>query len=607
MTADKMLYLIVVLLIGSFMTFVLCFNVLQYFHHFVEMPLLPESVSGRDQGRKHEKFTFPFSAHLIEVRKSSERRQATGSNPLSALGSLLGGVSGTDGSSITSELGGLLSSGLSSLGNGLLNDLDGPALFLGIGLGTGTTTGLNLSTAEQANAVASSVAAANDMNATGINGAAMNLGNGLAAAAVPLVASNFSQSNTTSSLRSTIAQAIFPLAQGIGNGTAAGLSITELQFTPANGTGVGDVAGNLGLGLSESLIRSINTAKILNSSILSGLTNADLNLPETFQAAGVGIGQGAAQGFGVMKQTTVSNAPIADNSFDALDAVEAFSSGLTSSFLESADLSTVVAKLGTSPLKKNISLPTIIGGFARGLVDGVVSATSAAGGFSKLLTGNASFSALMNPPTDVVGIGLNNTMSGASIAFGRGLGYEGVLVGGAILSKGISPNSPSANTSANSTASEVPAVSSVLRRDVNTTGIDPIINSTFLSFLTQRGVNVLQCDGIGGLGSIFIGLVESKTIPAPSLTSLKLDNSTASLLPAGTSSVQLDGNTFGFDLQDLSSAKVNGLPIVGFAVVLAFHSKLSFLLQALALTLNSLTGCDSLPIRSSRTYDLELD
>lgn len=519
-----------------------------------------------------------------------ERRQATSSNPLGALGSLFRSGTSSAANSIESGFSGLLSGGLSSLGNGLLSDLDGPALFLGIGLGTGTATGLNLSTTEEANATATSVASANGMTPTGTNGVALNLGNGLASAAAPLIASYLSHSNI--SIPPTAAQAIFPLAQGIGNGTLTGLDITQYQFAPSNGTSIGDTVGNFGLGLSESLARNVNGAKIMNSSLLSGLTGPSSNLPATLQAAGVGIGQGAAQGFGVMKRTVSFDMSTTNSSFDFPEAAGAFSSGLTSSFLESADLSSIGTKFAQSSLTKNISLPTIVGGFARGLVDGVAGAASAAGGVTKLLNSNSTFSALMQPPTDIVGAGLGNTMSDASIAFGRGLGYEGTLVGGALLSKGmlLSPNSTSSNLS---------------KRDTNNADTDPVINSTFLSFLAQTGVDRLQCDGIGGFGSILIGLSESKTISIGSLTSFKLDNSTAALLPSGTSSIHLDGNTFDFDLQNLPSAKVNGLSIIGFALILVLHSKLRNNRLTSCLTSTSFIGRVSLFICSSAIHNFE--
>lgn len=303
-----------------------------------------------------------------------------GGGLLGKLGSLLGGAGGGAGGGLA----GLLSEGL----NKIVGALDMPAFFLGVGLGMGTATGLNLTSESEAKAQATKVAAANNLQPSGINGVAMNLGSGLTSVIVPAV--------PLGGLTGQIAPAAFSLAQGIGNATASGLQLTQKQFGPTNGSGLADIAGNFGLGITTPIVRSINVTQLLNQATAQG---GMINIADTAAAAGRGLGEGAVEGLnfgkpqqpptpGVARRQQSLAANTTASTVNAPQIAQGFTKGLASSFLKEANLGALVSAAGvnTQGAQQMImqQLPQAISRAGKGLGEGaaqglgIVSAAKAA-------------------------------------------------------------------------------------------------------------------------------------------------------------------------------------------------------------------------------------
>lgn len=487
------------------------------------------------------------------AQTSTSSVQTTTTTKASSILDSLGILGGTSGSSSNSsnpfqQLGDLFSNGLSGIGNAILGSFDIPAFFLGVGLATGGVSALNLTTHDRAKAIATQVASANGQSPTGMNEVAMNLGDGLAEVAIPVVYSSDKPLDLTK-----IAPYAFPFAQGIGNGSLIGLDVSLVSFSPSTGASMTNVVSNVALGLSESVARNLDIKKILD-----GIKSQPLEIPSSIdlklvlEQAGEGLSQGVVVGFGIQQKSLVFPDPRTPaNQTEAIPyAVKGFTMGLTSSFLTAVDLSKLALKLKTlSPSlpSLNLQIPSLVEGFARGAVDGLFDGISAAGGLSNFIAGKISPDAFNK--TEPAGTQFNDSVGGAAVAFGRGLTNEAVLQVGFAISKKNNPT--------------------LARRDVTTD--QPILNATFLNFLLQEGANAIQCTGFGGVGSILMGLRDSKTLSA---NGFALDNSTLGLLPSDPLTIETNGNHFKFSIQTMmSSIEVNGVPMNRFISLTVVHGK----------------------------------
>jgi hypothetical protein len=262
---------------------------------------------------------------------------------------LTGGAVSIGGLNMTGGLTGVLG----SLGDLMVGSLGTPALFLGIGLGyvhispaqrivliirsMGTTTALNLTDMEEANAIATNIAAAYNASVTGVNLAAQQIGSGLSRQITPSFGSN----------NISLGPAAFALASGIGNATAVGFGLTQQRFAPSTDSSIEGVAGNFGLGVAMPIISNVNLQAMVRSfGNSSGFSMLMQKLPEIAVAAGLGIGEGAKNGLGLTaskspasgKQKRQSaNATIETADFPG--TVQAFAKGLSQSFLQDSNFS----------------------------------------------------------------------------------------------------------------------------------------------------------------------------------------------------------------------------------------------------------------------------
>lgn len=340
---------------------------------------------------------------LFDGGMSVPKEQANG-GLLRAMSKSVGGAESGNG---TDDLGSAL---LGSLKSSAADGLAIPAYFLGIGLGMGTGNSLNLTTPAESQAQATKIAASLGQQPTGLNLVAQNLGSGFTSQIAPSL-------GNTSSL--PVGMVAFGLAQGIGQGTAMGLNLTDEKYVPSNGTDAMAVASNFGLGIAGPIAESFAV-----SNLFSGVASNQM-FPMIAAAAGEGIGEGVSKGLGLMKPNMTAGkpfkkrqlaAPGADpNAMSLPNTIGNFTLGLTQSFLQSADLGKVVNPSGMnmSSLGINLdatSLVSIASGAGKGVGEGF------AVGLNIIAAVNGT---LTSPRTDVSGI--NATQEQASELFVKNL------------------------------------------------------------------------------------------------------------------------------------------------------------------------------------------
>lgn len=201
----------------------------------------------------------------------------------------------------------------------------------------GASTSLDLMNTQEASIQATKIAQAYNASATGLNLVAQNLGSGLAGEMAP----SFNKSNKS------LGPAVFALASGIGNATAMGLKLTQEQFLPSKDSSLEALAGNFGLGVTMPIASKIDVQALMRSLNGSGATSMLMqNLPEIAAAAGMGLGEGAKTGLGLVvtnqppsgrQKRQQINDPLAGVNIS--QAVSSFTKGLSQSFIQGSNLS----------------------------------------------------------------------------------------------------------------------------------------------------------------------------------------------------------------------------------------------------------------------------
>ncbi|KAH7343120.1 hypothetical protein BKA66DRAFT_543869 [Pyrenochaeta sp. MPI-SDFR-AT-0127] len=574
---------------------------------------------------------------------------------LDDLGQAFGG-----GLNLTNGLTGILS----SLSGTTVDSLGASALFLGIGIGMGTSTGLNLTSIPEANAQATRIATANNASATGLNLVAQNLGSGLAGEMMP----SFSNS------RKSLGSAAFALASGIGNATAMGLKLTQQRFLPSTDSTIEALAGNFGLGLAMPIASKVDLQAMMNSLSSTGATAMLMrNLPEIAAAAGMGIGEGAKTGLGLVGTSSPPRGQKRQQPDDPLasvnisEAVGSFTRGLSQSFIQGSDLTrlnliggldfsavmnlrTMLRPLAAGAgagigmgfaiglnLKGKDEAPTLGGnitgedrqaamiaesfvqnavsnfltnstalqsagrlvatnlfgpsslnpakvaeGFARGAVEGILNAMSSVGGVQNLISGNIAQDAIMNVP--VLGpTEFDDSLNGSSVAFAQGLMGEGTLLIAEIVrnltqvpSNGTSPPQRRSEDDSSNEVDIVtyPTISTRQAPSEGSTKSLLAIDAPTLQMGAQKAVDLLTCQGIGGLATAGLALMSStkakfgKTDETQGGTSLVA--TVFQRLPDGPITLTSEGNAFKIVIKQ-AAVEINGLKLIPFAVLTALH------------------------------------
>ncbi|EEY22315.1 conserved hypothetical protein [Verticillium alfalfae VaMs.102] len=466
--------------------------------------------------------------------------------------------------------------------------------------------------------IAAKVASDNKMEATGLNPTIQNLGVGLTSSLLGAV--------NVSSLASGIdvQPLVMSLAQGLGNGTVAGLNLNPASpmLMVSNETSLANIAGTLGFGLTQSVTSNIDTKAIIGSLNNPNNTAAIMkNLPDAAAGIGRGLGEGAAVGLGLQASMPVPMRQMPDGAIDILGVSQTFTKELTASFLQNGTASKLSGMLGGSmgmqpPANnaggipstisingQNVEISRVAQGFASGLLQGAGDTIQGMGGVQALVdsssntqTGNARMGAM--PPTQVQ---FDDGIGGAAAGLGAGIGGQGVLLVSMLITNPTGtpavPAPPSAvpapglpapdmQVPAAPAPGNMPSLPARWRRglglasrqdpsvNVDTSkgfNLSVIINAQTVSSAAQGGIDALTCQGVGGgLGNILLGLFRSKTISTGSLNNDNTTETIRQVIPTGIIKIKNEGNTYAVDGRVIRESfsnnilgAVNGIEING--------------------------------------------
>lgn len=539
----------------------------------------------------------PMTQQVAAKVAADNGMNATGLNPaiqnaaMGATASLLGSVNI---SSLAAGAGGSL-------------DLNGLALGAANGIGNGLSSGLKLSPQAMAMEPPKGNSTADIANTFGFG-----LTKSLASNVDPskLSTSSIDISQLTGGVPTS--QIAMSLAQGIGNGASSGLKLTQAALAPPTGNTASDALGAFGFGLTNSLTSNLNTSSLTSGG--SPLSNININqiipnLGMTAQSFGSGLGSGAAAGLRL--SSAVVNPPH-PNGNDAPSVAGNFAFGLTKSVTENVNLSQLASP--DSPLAGaagSIDIGRAAQGVAMGLVQGAGDAVNSMGGLQALINGTATMPQGGGAAIQPNSLAFNDSVGGAAMGLGTGLGGQGTLVGVQLLSQlnvtslveglvGNNTGSGAGATPSNGTALTRRSVRQILSSAVlprqesdvttvsngNSFNLSVVFNADTISSVSQRVVSALTCEGVGGLVLVALGLLNSGTISTNGVSSGVNVTTLQQVVPKGLIKIASDGNTFAIDGQKvidnlqgnlLSAADgitINGNTAVKFAAFLAIHSEL---------------------------------
>lgn len=530
---------------------------------------------------------------------------ATGLNPaiqnaaLGATASLLGSVN---------------VSSLASMSGGLTKGLDirGIALSVATGLGNGTSSGLQLSQ----QAVASEPPKGNttaDVAGTFAFALTKTVAANVDLTKLTSMASGgFNASSLTSMLGQPLSQVALSVASGLGTGAASGLKLTQANLAPPPGNTVTDTLGAFAFGLTDSVTTNINATSLIgnlkSAQLPGGLSN--INLAQTASSFATGLGTGAAAGLKL--SSAIVGAPDPNNQ-DIPSVAGNFAFGLTKSVTENVNVSMLMSGGGPSlsGVTGMLNVGRVAQGAAMGLVQGAGDAVNSMGGLQALINGTAVMSMT---PLPVNNMAFNDSVGGAATGFGQGLGGQGTLVGLQLLSQinvtslvngfvngqtGTTGSSMAAPATAKGNGTVVMRRNSdflpkeVVRRQAemgtlnnnNSFNLTSFINADTISSVGQRALDMLSCEGVGGLVLVGLGLVESGTIKISGDSATKLNVTLIrQILPKGVLRFTQGGNTYSIDgtvisdniennlLAAAGGVVINGNPVIPFVAFLAVHS-----------------------------------
>ncbi|KAG8167689.1 hypothetical protein KVR01_003378 [Diaporthe batatas] len=539
----------------------------------------------------------PMTTQIAAKVAADNGMNATGLNPaiqnaaMGASASLLGAVN--------------ISSLAGSAGGSI--DLNGVALGAANGIGNGISSGLKLSpqamamepppgnsTADIANTFtfALTKSLASNIDTTKLSANSINI-------------QQFTGGVPTS-------QIAMSLAQGIGNGASSGLKLTQANLAPPTGNTASDALGAFGFGLTNSVTSNLNTSSLTSGNALQGININKIipNLGMTAQSFGSGLGGGVAAGLKLNNAIVGMPDP---NGNDAPAVAGNFAFGLTKSVTENINMTQLTSgNTALTGAASNIDIGRAAQGVAMGLVQGAGDAVNMMGGLQALINGTAMMpqQAAIPPST----LAFNDSLGGAAMGLGTGLGGQGTIVGVQLLSQlnvtslveglvgnntdsGMAPAAASAPVPSNGTGVARRSVRQVLssailpRQDSGVTAVSNgnsfnlsvVFNADTISSVTQRVISALSCEGVGGLVLVGLGLLDSGTISTNGVSTGINITTIQQVVPKGLIKFTSDGNKFEIDGQKvidnlqgnlLSAAdgiSINGNTAVRFGVFLAVH------------------------------------
>ncbi|CAN9418360.1 unnamed protein product [Alternaria alternata] len=473
----------------------------------------------------------------------------------------------------------------------------GPAAFaLASGIGNATAVGFGLTQQRFTPSTDSS-----------IEGVAGNLGLGVA---MPII-SNLDLQAMVRSLRnsssfSMLTQKLPELAAaaglGIGEGARNGLELTaskspapenrkrQLENTVMETTDFPRTVQAFARGLSQSFIQDSNfsTFSVGTITVFPNQTELQGMLRPIAAGAGAGIGMGVAIG---LNFKPADSKPIlggnitGDDEQTALTA-ESFTQNMFSNLLtNSSAIQQAKQFIASNPPQafQNIDGAKAAEGFARGTIEGVVSAMYSVGGVKNLISGNVPKTAYDEVPV-LAPTQFNDSVNGSAVGFARGLtGKATILI--AEIARNLTQGMPKSETRSSRTRSieeahedlSVVTYSPLSVRQAEAQAKFPIaIDAETAQMGAQKVIETFTCSGIGGIAAAALGAMTAAKANASMMSMAMgqagppLDSTVLQALPRGPIVLSSEGNMFEIVIES-QSLKINGLALIPFAVITGLH------------------------------------
>ncbi|KAL1795620.1 hypothetical protein ACET3X_005844 [Alternaria dauci] len=475
----------------------------------------------------------------------------------------------------------------------------GPAAFaLASGIGNATAVGFGLTQQRFTPSADPS-----------IEGVAGNFGLGVA---MPIVSNLDLQAMVrslgNSSGFSTLMQKLPELAAaaglGIGEGARNGLGLTASKSPASRNrkrqsvnttTETTDFPGTVqafARGLSESFIQDSNFSNlnIGTLTVFPNQTELQGMLRPIAAGAGAGIGMGVAIGLNLKAADSepILGSNITGNDEQMALAAKGFTQNLFVNLLtnSSAILQAKQFIASNPPAAfQSIDGAKAAEGFARGTIEGVVSAMYSVGGVKNLISGDIPRTAYDDVPV-LAPTQFNDSVNGSAVGFARGLTSKATILIAEIarnLTQGM-PKSSDTRPSRRRSTEEIHEDSSVvtyspisIRQSETQASQFPIaIDAGTAQMGAQKVIETFTCSGIGGIASATLGAVTAAKANASMMSrvmgqaSPPLDPTVLQALPRGPIVLSSEGNMFEI-IVERQSLKINGLALVPFAVITGLH------------------------------------
>ena len=336
---------------------------------------------------------------------------------------------------IAQQLGaGLTSSITPSLGSNTNISFSPAAYALASGIGNATAKSLGLTTQQFLPSTVSS-----------IEDIAGNIGLGVTG---PIVSNIDFQSLVKNAGGSMFMQQLPQIAAAAGTGLGEGardgfglsatsvaeLGIQKEQIAGGESTtmNVSEAVGVFAKGLSRSFIEGSNFSSLTAGTNFANMVDFKSLLQPLSAGAGAGIGSGMAIGLGFK---AAASEPVFGTNMTGKDeqtamAAESFTQNLFANFLTNNTALQQAQKLiidSPSSVLQNVDPAKAAEGFARGTIEGFLSALVSVGGINNLINGTLPANAMDNVPV-LKPTNFNDSVNGSAVGFARGLTGKGTIL-----------------------------------------------------------------------------------------------------------------------------------------------------------------------------------
>jgi hypothetical protein len=355
---------------------------------------------------------------------------------------------------------------------------------------------------------------------------------------------------------------------------------------PLQGIDLPQTVGGFVQGLSQSVLTGVNITNLggmFNTGNLGGMFDIKAMLPGIAAGVGTGIGLGASVGLNFKSADAAplvaKDASMSGDNAQAAMVAQLFTQNLVSNFLVN---STVIKDVGGQVMGnqpaflKDISFAQAAEGFARGAVEGAMTAFSSVGGLQNLISGNFSDDSITKVPV-LSPTKFDDSLNGSVVSFARGLAGEGAILAADVFKRMKQDASGTASQPRHRRSANVGDVALAIRQapeDTMSPLPDLAVNEASIMAGAQLAVDKLTCKGIGGAASVGLGIFSSgggASLTMLAKSQVPLDPKVTQSLPDGPIEIKSGGNTFRIVLRD-ADIRINGLAIIPFGIFTALHS-----------------------------------